>query len=167
MVLPPLLGDVMGKYPVHLAGNSGETATIGKELASLLTVPFISLDSLCWKPGWQKSTKDEMRHRVEEALADAPTGWVHGTIVEDNCTDVICELDPPLILYLPRIIVRSVLRMLRLREPCNPGCYERFSTQIGVDTGSTADGKKMRRIGGWGRELRAWLKDVKFMHQGK
>jgi hypothetical protein len=39
--------------------------------------------------------------------------------------------------------------------------------QIGVDTGSTADGKKMRRIGGWGRELRAWLKDVKFMHQGK
>jgi adenylate kinase family enzyme len=51
-------------------------STIGKELASLLTVPFISLDSLCWKPGWQKSTKDEMRHRVEEALADAPTGWV-------------------------------------------------------------------------------------------
>lgn len=71
-------------------------STIGKELASLPTVPFISLDSLCWKPGWQKSTEDEMRHKIEEALADAPTGWVVdgnyrsriGTIVEDNC---ICE----------------------------------------------------------------------------
>ena len=57
-------------------------------------MPFISLDTLCWKPGWQKSTTDEMRAKVEQALANASNGWLvdsnykHNTIIEDNATDV-------------------------------------------------------------------------------
>ncbi|KAJ6557798.1 hypothetical protein B0H19DRAFT_946437 [Mycena capillaripes] len=203
MVLPPSLGDTKGHYRVHLVGNSGKSRyTVGKQLAALLGVPFIALDSLCWRPGWQKSTRDEMRQKLEQALTEAANGWVVdgnyrsriGTIVEDNCTDVIW-LDPPLLLYLPRIVIRSVLRMLRLREPCSPGCHENFSTvffsqesiiwwcitnhrpmrrrqaalleKIGVTTERTADGRKMRRIGGWGGELRMWLDGVQGMLQRK
>ncbi|KAJ7281039.1 hypothetical protein C8J57DRAFT_1564519 [Mycena rebaudengoi] len=86
----------------------------------------------------QQSTKDEMRERVEKALDEADGSWIVdgnykrriGSIVEDNCTDVISRdtsivgLDPPLALYFPRLIIRTFLRMFRLREPCSPGCPE-------------------------------------------
>jgi hypothetical protein len=159
-----------------------------------------------------------MHTKVGVALANAPNGWVvdgnytHriGTIVEDSATDVICAhfpctpltddadrlilgLDPPLALYLSRLIWRTFLRLLRLRAPCSPGCPEMVSevffskesivwwciTQhqpardrerakmalIGIGVGSDVDNQKMRRIGGWGAELRAWFNDVKRMLQ--
>ncbi|KAJ7040954.1 hypothetical protein C8F04DRAFT_1305660 [Mycena alexandri] len=182
MAPPPLLGDGNGHYRVHLVGNSG--AGKGK-LAGLLGVPFISLDTLFWKPGWKMSTNEELRSKVEAALADAPNGWVVdgnyrrriGTVVEENSTDVIW-LDPPLVLYLPRLIVRTFLRLFGLRDPCSPGCHEQVSevffskesivwwcitghrpvreregarmAQIGIGIGSNVKGQKMRRIGGWG-----------------
>ena len=110
-------------------------------------------------------------------------------------TDLIFDsgLDPPLILYLPRLIVRTFLRMFRLRPPCSPGCPEMVSevffskesiiwwciTQhrpvrarerarmaaIGFGVGRNVEGQKMRRIGGWGGELRAWFVDVRRMLQ--
>jgi hypothetical protein len=35
--------------------------------------------------------------------------------------------------------------------------------QIRVEVGSDVEGRKMRRIGGWGGELRAWFDDVRCM----
>jgi hypothetical protein len=65
-------------------------------------VPFISLDALFWKPGWEQSTNDELRSKVEHALAKCTNGWVVdgnytrriGTIVQDTSTDVICAHFP-------------------------------------------------------------------------
>ncbi|KAF8176424.1 hypothetical protein K438DRAFT_1607480, partial [Mycena galopus ATCC 62051] len=88
----------------------------------------------------------------------------------------------PLALYLPCIIWRTFLRLLRLEELCSPGCpetiaevffskesikyhrtvYERKTApmaKIGF-VGNDVEGQKMRRLGGWGGELRAWLDDV-------
>ncbi|KAJ7696219.1 hypothetical protein B0H17DRAFT_929762, partial [Mycena rosella] len=131
------------------------------------------------------------------ALANAPNGWVVdgnysrriGSIVQDISTDVIW-LDPPLALYLPRLILRTFLRIFRLSPPCSPGCPERVSevflskesivwwwhrpvreregarmAQIGMGVGVDVDGQKMRRLGGWGGELRVWLTEVKRMLQ--
>ena len=33
-------------------------------------------------------------------------------------------LDPPLILYFPRLFYRTIMRLLRLAPPCSPGCEE-------------------------------------------
>ncbi|KAJ7779161.1 AAA domain-containing protein [Mycena metata] len=199
----PLLGDGHGRYRVHVVGNSGVgKSTTGKELAELLGVPFISLDTFFWNPGWKMSTNEEMRSKVEAALADAPNGWVVdgnytrriGTIVEESSTDVVW-LDPPLALYLPRLIWRTFLRLFRLREPCSPDCPEQVSevffskesiiwwcitqhrparvrerarmAQIGFGVGSNIQGQKMRRLGGWGGELRAWFSDVRRMLQNE
>ncbi|KAJ6481457.1 hypothetical protein C8R47DRAFT_1134485 [Mycena vitilis] len=198
---PPLLGDAQGHYRVHVVGNSGAgKSTVGQQLADVLGIPYIGLDPLFWNPGWQESTNDEMRAKVEQALANAPNGWVVdgnytrkiGPLVADSATDVIW-LDPPLALYLPRLILRTFLRMFRLREPCSPGCPEKVTevffskesivwwcisnhwfarkreggkmAQIGLGIGSAVGKQKMRRIGGWGGDLRAWLEDVKRMLQ--
>ncbi|KAJ7455829.1 hypothetical protein FB451DRAFT_1143733 [Mycena latifolia] len=202
MAPPPLIGDAHGNFRVHIVGNCGTgKSTVGKQLAELLGVPFTSLDTLYWKPGWQESTNEEMREKVSRALASSPNGWVVdgnysnkvGTLVHDRSTDTIW-LDPPLILYLPRIIIRTFLRMLNLGAPCSPGCPEMLSklfskesivwwcitnhrharkregarmAEIGMGVGSNVEGQKMRRLGGWGGELRAWLDDVKRMLQRK
>ncbi|KAJ7696200.1 hypothetical protein B0H17DRAFT_1053914 [Mycena rosella] len=152
MVPPPLFGDAQGNYRVSIVGNSGKSSyhrqkreanwlrpgvgksTLGKQLAEILGVPFVVLDTLFWKPGWQQSTNEEMREKVLEALANAPNGWVVdgsysgkiGSLVQDISTDVIW-LDPPLALYLPRLIFRTFLRLFRLSPPCSPGCPERVS----------------------------------------
>ncbi|KAJ7469582.1 hypothetical protein FB451DRAFT_1255057 [Mycena latifolia] len=199
MVLPPLIGDAQGRYRVHVVGNCGSgKSTVGKALATLLDVPYICLDTLFWKPGWEKETNEQFRLNVEHALADAPHGWVVdgnysrriGTVVEDSATDVIW-LDPPLALYFPRLVLRTFLRMLGRAEPCSPGCPERWRdvffsqesmilwclthhalvrrregtrmTRIGLRDGQRVEGQKMRRMGGWGGELRAWMRDVREM----
>lgn len=91
-------------------------------------------------------------------------------------------LDPPLALYFPRILIRTVLRLFSRAPPCSPGCQEEWPECItakgilwwcltnhsvvrkrgeemvrewGVENGGT-----MRRIGGWGGELEAWKRDV-------
>jgi len=100
-------------------------------------------------------------------------------------------LDPPLVLYFPRILLRTFLRLLRLRAPCSPGCPEKirevFSKKsivwwclsrhwvqrkrgwdgmkdlgVSLDRAGIVTGK-MRRLGGWGRELRQWLSEVEDM----
>ncbi|KAJ7479528.1 hypothetical protein FB451DRAFT_1350876 [Mycena latifolia] len=199
MVLSPLIGDVQGRYRVHSA--------VGKALAALLDVPYICLDTLFWKPGWDKETNEQFRLNVEHALADAPHGWVIdgnygrriGTVVEDSATDVVCaclwrpEIDPPLALYFPRIVLCTFLRMLGRAEPCNLGCPERWRdvffsresmivwclthhalvrrrdgarmARIGLREGQRVEGQKMRRMGEWGGELRAWMRDVREMMQ--
>ena len=105
---------------------------------------------------------------------------------------VFCAgLDPPLLLYFPRLVMRTFLRLLRLRPPCAPGCVERIGEvffskdsiiwwcishhwitrkrnqdmmqRIGLGIGREVERRRMRRIGGWGSELKRWLCDVRKM----
>lgn len=83
------------------------------------------------------------------------------------------------------------MRIFRLCPPCAPGCEERvgeafFSKesiiwwcisnhwinrqrnqnrmqQIGLGIGSEVERRRMRRIGGWGSELKRWLSEVQMM----
>ncbi|KAJ7759577.1 AAA domain-containing protein [Mycena metata] len=200
-VLRPLLGDKKGVYRVHIVGNCGSgKSTVATQLAALLGVPYICLDALFWKPGWEKETNEQFRANVEKALEGVHNGWVVdgnysrriGTIVEDSATDVIW-LDPPLILYFPRIVLRTFRRLLGREAPCSPGCNERFRdaffsresmilwclthhglvrrregariARIGLGIGVIVEGRKMRRFGGWGGALRSWLGDVQAVVQ--
>jgi len=94
-----------------------------------------------------------------------------------------------LVLSFPRLALRTVLRMFFLAEPCSPGSVEsirltffspesvlwyaltnhspkrrHFEAQmlvVGVRIDSCgAVAGKMRRIGGWGGELRTWYAEV-------
>ncbi|KAI0769421.1 hypothetical protein BD413DRAFT_613956 [Trametes elegans] len=192
--VPPLRGDGAGHFRVHIVGNSGVgKSTLGRELSEMLGVPYISLDRIFWGPGWAQTPTDAFRVKVRDALDSDPRGWIVdgmyksklGTMVSDGATDVIW-LDPPLLLYLPRLCWRTFLRLLRLASPCSPGCEERarevfFSRDsiiwwcithhrsvrkregeaFRVD--GVHAGGRVRRIGGWGAELAAWKREVRAM----
>ncbi|KAI0267005.1 hypothetical protein BC834DRAFT_842726 [Gloeopeniophorella convolvens] len=150
----PLRGDGHGRYRVHIVGNSA---------------------------------------RLGDTLAACPRGWVVdgdyaqrvGGVLAQEVTDVLW-LDPPLALYFPRLCWRTLLRLAGLRDSCAPGCPERARETFcswdsilwwcvsqhwerrrvngarmrveGVHVGGT-----MRRIGGWGGDLRAWRRNVEDM----
>jgi len=168
------------------------------------------LDTLHWEPNWRASPADELRTKVQAKLDEtAETGWIIdgsyiskvGIIVKDNATDIICEsidslrdmssltgllgLDPPFILYFPRICYRTFARLMGYGQPCSPGCYESWREVFSLGEGSIlwwswtnhnpyrerqqaemmSEGfrDKTRRLGGWGGELENWVKDIQEM----
>ena len=97
---------------VHIGNVHSEhctQSTLGAELAALLGVPFISLDTLFWLPGWAETPTDEFRTKVRVALDQDTRGWVVdgnytqrlGTIVQNEATDIICKA-------ISRLLVREV-----------------------------------------------------------
>ncbi|KAI0311533.1 hypothetical protein OF83DRAFT_1068641 [Amylostereum chailletii] len=187
--LPPLKGDGDGRFRIHIVGNS-EQSTLARELSAILDIPHIALDAFFWKPGWEKSTNEELKNKIREALSRSPRGWIidgnyikrAGEVFEPAVTDKIW-LDPPLVLYFPRIFVRTFLRILRLRAPCSPGCDETIRENFSkksillwclqqhtpvrernrkyMELNDVRVGGKMRRLGGWGGEQREWVEAVK------
>ncbi len=47
-------------------------------------------------------------------------------IVVGLVTKPLQGLDPPFVLYFPRVFVRTILRLIGLGTPCSPGCNESF-----------------------------------------
>ncbi|KAK0199690.1 hypothetical protein DFS33DRAFT_1268038 [Desarmillaria ectypa] len=196
----PLIGDGRGLYKIHILGNSG--TTLAARLSLILGIPHISLDQLFWEPNWKTAPEDEFRAKIRAAMEQSPNGWIidgdyqrrGGVIVQEQATDVIW-LDPPLILYFPRIVIRTLLRLFGVIPPCSPGCPESVKEaffhrnsillwcltqhrvnrqrgetrmkEIGIGVGTQLENRKMRRIGGWGSELERWIKSVKVMVQEK
>jgi hypothetical protein len=53
---------------VTSASGSGGT-TLARRIATRLRLPLYELDALFWKPGWEESTAEELRTRVEPIVA--------------------------------------------------------------------------------------------------
>jgi adenylate kinase family enzyme len=95
---------------------SGKT-TLAGQLANRLGVPHVELDALHHGPRWQEATAEELRARVEEALASLD-GWAVdgnymgkiGTYVIDQA-DTVVWLDLPLRACLPRMWRRTTSRI--------------------------------------------------------
>jgi hypothetical protein len=206
----------------HSAVRHVLQTTTGIELAKILGVPYISLDRLFWQPGWKETPRDEFQEKIRAALDQCERGWVvdgeytrrGGLVAQELATDVICQssapfrsfrntyalilspagLDPPLLLYFPRIFIRTVLRLFNIDGPCSPGCDETIQTvffekgsilwwclshhwanrrkniarmaEIGLVEGTDVERRRMRRIGGWGSELREWISEVERLVHG-
>ncbi|KAG6330608.1 hypothetical protein ID866_8481 [Astraeus odoratus] len=187
----PLLGDGHGTYRVHIVGNSGVgKSTLGAELAAILNVPYIALDPIFWNPDWTPSTAEEFQAKVQQRLAASERGWVVdgnytskiGNVIDERRTDVVW-LDPPFFLYFPRLVMRTLGRLIGRTEVCAPGCGETLKsvfvskdsilywaiTHHSVVRRQEGENMKkwgihvggdMRRIGGWGRELKEWKQAV-------
>jgi adenylate kinase family enzyme len=105
---------------VASASGSGKT-TVGRALAQRLRVPFVELDALHHGPGWTEASAGELRARVEPVLEE--DGWVIdggyrgklGNLVFE-AADTVVWLDLPHRVWLPRLLRRTLRRLLRREE---------------------------------------------------
>jgi adenylate kinase family enzyme len=105
------------------ASCSGKT-TLGRELARRLDVPFVELDSLVHGPNWTETPDDELRALVDPIVAS--DGWVIdggywgklGDLVLRNA-DAVVWLDLPVRIWLPRLVRRTMGRVIRREELWN------------------------------------------------
>jgi len=176
-----------------------------------------------WRPTEVEEFRAKLRSAMAQEGA-GERGWVvegdymmrGGDIAHEASTDVICEclvsyakpccyplvlttnhpgLDPPLLLYFPRLILRTFRRLFGWEAPCAVGCSESvkeafFSKdsiiwwclsqhwinrrrnqarmeEIGLGIGRNIARQRMRRFGGWGKDLGLWLIDVRAVVQKK
>ena len=105
------------------ASGCGKT-TLGRELARRLDVPFHELDALHHGPGWTEATAAELRARVEPLLAGE--GWVVDGAYRSKLGDLVLEradvvvwLDLPRRVWLPRLLRRTLQRVVRREELWN------------------------------------------------
>lgn len=105
---------------VSSASGSGKT-TLGRELARRLGVPFHELDALNHGPGWIEATPHELRELVEPLLAEP--SWVVDGSYRSKLGDLVFEhadlvvwLDLPVRVWLPRLIRRTLRRVVTREE---------------------------------------------------
>lgn len=101
------------------ASGCGKT-TFGRALAVRLGVPFHELDALHWHRGWTELEAGELRRRVEPIVAGE--AWVVDGSYRGKLGDLVLEaadtvvwLDLPRRVWLPRLLRRTVRRIV-LRE---------------------------------------------------
>jgi adenylate kinase family enzyme len=108
---------------VATASCSGKT-TLGRELARRLDLPFVELDSLVHGANWTETPDHELRALVDPIVAS--DGWVIdggywgklGDLVLRHA-DVVVWLDLPVRIWLPRLVRRTMGRVIRREELWN------------------------------------------------
>jgi adenylate kinase family enzyme len=102
------------------ASSSGKT-TLGRELARRLEAPFHELDALNHGPGWTEATAEELRARVEPLLTEER--WVVDGAYRSKLGDLVLEradvviwLDLPRRVWLPRLLRRTLSRIVQREE---------------------------------------------------
>jgi adenylate kinase family enzyme len=102
------------------ASCSGKT-TLGREVARRLGAPFLELDAFNHGPNWTEATAEELRARVEP-LVGADRWVVDGSYRNKlgdpvlERADVVVWLDLPRRVWLPRLLRRTVSRIVRREE---------------------------------------------------
>jgi adenylate kinase family enzyme len=109
---------------VSVTGTAGSgKSTLARELAALLQVPHLELDSVFHQPEWTPLPRDEFRARVERFAAQ--DGWVtdgNYSSVQDlvwQRADTVAWLDLPRHLVMRRLLWRTARRVMTRQELWN------------------------------------------------
>ncbi|MFD1152686.1 P-loop NTPase family protein [Saccharothrix hoggarensis] len=124
---------------IVLLGVSGAgKTTLANELAALVGGAHVELDALQHGPDWTSPPVEEYRQRLAEAT-DGPAWVVDGNFVRQTAevlwhrADLLVWLDMPPRVFLPRLLRRSVGRIVRRTELWN-GNRERWAFLFGPDS---------------------------------
>lgn len=120
---------------IQVIGSScaGKT-TMARNLAEILNIPHIELDSLHWEPNWKEAETEVFKSRVAQAIAAEE--WVVdgqytakiGSLVNDK-TNIIIWLDLSLPMILTRFFIRTFRRSWK-KEVLWNGCQETLRNSI-------------------------------------
>lgn len=123
---------------IATASGCGKS-TVGRALAATLGVPYVELDAIHWQPGWTELDAAELRHRVEPLVArDA---WVIDGSYRGKLGDLVLEradtvvwLDLPRRIWLPRLMLRTVRRVVTRQELWNGNRETLWNALAGTDS---------------------------------
>lgn len=110
---------------IHITGNAGVgKTTLGEELASVLGLPFTSLDSIVWNPGWGRVEPEERRKRERE-VASYEEWIIEGVSpIIRNSADTIIFLDYPRMTSFVRCAGRNLRYLFKSRPGLPENCPE-------------------------------------------
>ena len=118
---------------INIIGTSGSgKTTFGRELASVLQIPFIELDAIFWGPDWSEPEDSELFPKLSAALAS--DNWVldgnysRTLDIKWERVDCIIWLDFSFPRTVAQAIKRAVSRIIT-QEELWPGTGNRESLQ--------------------------------------
>ena len=143
-------------------------STLASKLAERLSVPFVDLDALFWKPNWEPSPRDEFRSRVDAATKDG--GWVlAGNFsmqwdISWSRAEIVVWLDVTLPVVVARVLSRSYRRW-RSGEMLWGTNHERFFPQLKIwDEKTSLAAFALRHHAQKIRDYEAAMKDERWRH---
>jgi adenylate kinase family enzyme len=108
---------------IATASGCGKT-TMGRALAARLGVRFVELDAIHWRAGWTELDAEELRRRIEPIVAGE--AWVVDGSYRGKLGDLVLEaadtivwLDLPRRVWLPRLVARTIRRLVCREELWN------------------------------------------------
>ncbi|KAF8528493.1 hypothetical protein BU17DRAFT_80912 [Hysterangium stoloniferum] len=159
-------------------------------LGVLLKFPVVHLDEVRWRPNWVETPLDEFRAQIQE-FTNKNDNWV----IDGNCRRTVGDItfslattivwmDPPFILYFPRLILRTLSRLFGWTPLCSPGCGENLGSILTMgeesilwfawtqhlplrafytrrmQTDEALPKGKWVKLEGWGSVSREWLSKI-------
>ncbi len=115
------------------SGGAGKT-TLARQLAGVLGIEVIHLDTLYWKPGWVESEQAEWRGKIQ-AVVQRESWIMDGNFSETlperlEACDTVIFLDFSRTVCLWRILKRVVQYYGRTRPDLPEGCPERLDFEF-------------------------------------
>lgn len=110
---------------ILVTGNAGSgKTTYSKTLAKNLNLDLYGLDSIVWKPGWQKASAEEKKHKIQNLIERE--SWIIDGVSGQAflAADTIYFLDIPLYRCLFNIIKRFLDNGLKTRDSLPKNCPE-------------------------------------------
>jgi adenylate kinase family enzyme len=102
---------------VASASGCGKT-TVGRAIAERLGLPFVELDALHHGPGWSEASAEKLQAKVRPIVESG--AWVVDGNYRGKLGDLVLEradlvvwLDLPLRVWLPRLLERTLVRVVR------------------------------------------------------
>lgn len=108
------------KYFQVIGGSGSGKSTFAQKLADNMKVEYIELDAINWQPNWESLEPEKMKAEVKKQInSRKKVGWVVdgsysgriGNLVTDSA-DTIIFLQIPLLITIPRLIVRGLKRII-------------------------------------------------------
>jgi len=118
---------------ILVMGSSGSgKSTFAQRLSAITGIPMVSLDALCWKPGWIESDAAEFRTRVTEATRQ-PRWIMDGDYISHDAghvrrgaADTVFWFDLPTRTCMTGILTRIATSHGRVRPEMAAGCPEKI-----------------------------------------
>jgi len=127
----------MNRISVIGTSGSGKT-TFADELAGILRIPHVELDTLYWEADWEPAPRDLFRSRVREAVG--AERWVVDGNYSQSARDLVWEradtivwLDFSFTVTFGRVLRRTIYRLASGVECCN-GNRERLGAALSRDS---------------------------------